>query len=202
MRNLFRIGVLSISLTVLLTLTSCKGSEPDKTEQQGNASVVESLTTETIKPKLYYKASAEKRLVQLEQHLKETYNGAAASLYYQYNYADLDEDLSNELLIWLNVKSEVNSKDIVHQFIIMDEQFNTIFKSNMVTAPITVLTQRTNGWFDIACFKEKSQYKVIKMSNKGYMLQQYSNENVIEFDQIEGICYLSNATNEIGFQIK
>ena len=202
MRNLFRIGVLSICLTVLLTLTSCKGSEPDKTEQQGNASVVESLTTETIKPKLYYKDSAEKRLVQLEQHLKETYKGAAASLYYQYNYADLNEDLSNEILVWLSVKSEASSKQIGHQFIIMDEQFNTIFESNLVTAPITVLTQRTNGWFDIAYFKAKGQYEVIKMANKGYVLQQYSNENVIEFDRLEGICYLSNVTNEFGFQIK
>lgn len=202
MRSLLRIGLVGICITSSIGLIGCHKAENNEMVSVQDVKAVEVQASETIKSGFYYKDSAEKRLVQLEQVLKDTYGKVAVALYYQYNYVDLNGDLSNELLVWLRAKQSNWEDKYVTEFIILDEQFKILYTSEQVRAPIVVLDQRTNGWSDIAFFIDRSQYKLVKMSKKGYDLNQNSNENVIDFDVLEGVCYLSNAINEQGFQIK
>lgn len=156
----------------------------------------------SLKPKVLYRASAEKRLDILEEQLIKDFNIEGTQTYYYYNFADLNDDQSNELLVYLKRMSQDNDAILSQQLIIYDTAYKQLLLSTEISTPIVILNQRHNGWLDLAVYESNGQYRRISMSEKGYVLGEKSNENVINFDELDGVCYLSNIKNENGFLIK
>lgn len=190
-------------VAVCVLMAGCSGSKDrvdnrTLTDHDTNTYSVQN----SLKPKVLYRASAEKRLDILEEQLIKDFNIAGTQTYYYYNFADLNDDQSNELLVYLKRMSQDNGAILSQQLIIYDTAYKQLLLSTEISTPIVILNQRHNGWLDLAVYESNGQYRRISMSEKGYVLGEKSNENVINFDELDGVCYLSNIKNENGFLIK
>ncbi len=197
------IKMIGMGMVISCCLTGCSSGSVDVVKEVVPSSDVKtSLVQKDIKPKVLYRASAEKRMDLLEKQLATDFKIEGAQAFYCYNFVDLNNDQSNEILVFLRLQSSDGATVISQQFTIYDSTYKQIFLSSEIIAPIVILNQKHNNWLDLAVYESKGHYRRIIMGKEGYELGEKSNENVINFDELEGVCYLSNVKNEIGFSIK
>lgn len=151
-------------------------------------------------PGFYYNNGAELRLRPLEKQLKQDFGPEAESAYYCYNFVDLNEDQNNEILVWFHSVSPAAQGS--SKLLIYSSDYVLNYEMTGFTPPVVVLKETHGDWADLALFIGKGKYQKLIYSDNGYQLSDKSKENVIEYSQIQGQAYLSDANKQKGFQIE
>lgn len=202
MRKIVLCAWVSVTLVLSSSLIGCQ----NQGVQVSNIKAAETIEStevndfEEVSVDLYYKASAEKKLDNLETQLKLDFAAEDVDLFYYYNFVDLNNDQSNETLVWL--REEADGKKQGGKLVIYDTSFKILYSSNTLKPPLIVLDEMHDGWLDFAVFIEKGMYGRIKMDKGTYQMSDKSKENVIEYSTLKGCAYLSDVNSHAGFQIE
>lgn len=184
-------------LVMCLGLTACtikNDEEPDiQPVTPANA------TSEKIEPSdFYYVESGNKPLAQVEDAIKALLNLEGSKAYY-YNFADLNGDRNHEVLIFVRQQDNLAGK-----LFILSSDFKTSLGMIPAEGPLIVLKKESaeQKWSDLAIYKEKGQYLRYDFVDNNYQLTDNSKENVIEFNELNGVGYLSDVNDKNGFIIQ
>lgn len=202
MRRLNKYSLFILILTIMATSSGC--SNP----LGSNKILKEENVTQSVKPvdktvdqsNFYYVSSAKKALVQIEDTLLKNQMGKRGDVYY-YNFADLNDDRENEILIFIRHEKETSEGRLV----VLSSDYEEILMNQVATPPVVVLNLSAGslkGFKDLAIYLDKGKYRRYQLIDNAYQLSENSKENVIEFSEIKGVGYLSDVNDKNGFIIQ
>lgn len=196
--NKIRFAVLVALATLLVACSKDTSNLPSvgKTDVQANSEV---KTVGTKTAKFAYMAPASKRLVLLEDSLKiyVEEHQMGSQMQYLYNFADLNGDGSNEVIVSLRVAGQETGQ----MRLIYTSDYQTLIGELFGSGPIIVTTAKSDDWSILAQYADKGQYMTAAYQKNAYKWLGMSKENVIEFTEISGTAYLSDEELFDGFSI-
>lgn len=184
-------------LVMCLGLTACTIKNDEEPDIQSVTPV--NATSEKVEPSdFYYVESGNKPLAQVEDAIKALLNLEGSKAYY-YNFADLNGDRNHEVLIFVRQQDNLAGK-----LFILSSDFKTSLGMIHAKGPLIVLKKESaeQKWSDLAIYKEKGQYLRYNFVDNNYQLTDNSKENVIEFNELNGVGYLSDVNDKNGFIIQ
>lgn len=194
--------VVWIVLTTLL-LTACeKTSVMDirvKPSEDLSVEISVDKAAQTKTAYFAYVTPATKRLILLEDFLKDYVEKAQikAKVSYLYNFADLNQDGENEVLVSLLING-ASSGDLR---LIIASDYKTLLGELSCKGPLIVTDQMQDEWSIIASYEDEGVYKTAVLNNQRYLWRSMSKENVIQYTEISGTAYLSDEELFAGFSI-
>lgn len=172
-----------------------------KVDQSGTTSMVAESSEKhvTTSAKFAYMTPATKRLLVLEDFLREyaREHKLGDSVSYLYNFADLNGDGDNEILVSLHLNKEKSGQ----LRLIVAGDYKTLLGELTGSGPLIVTTKKANQWSVLALYDSEGVYKTAKFQDKQYIWAAMSKENVIQFTEISGTAYLSDEELFAGFAI-
>lgn len=195
----------SVAVLVLTTvlLTSCEKTPVTdirvKPSEGAPVEITVDKMAQTQTAYFAYATPATKRLVMLEDFLKNylTQTQNKAKVAYLYNFADLNQDGENEILVSLLINGAATG-DLR---LVVASDYKTLIGELPCKGPLVVTNQRRGDWSILATYGGDGVYKTAVFSDKRYQWLQMSKENVIQYTEISGTAYLSDEELFAGFPI-
>lgn len=184
-------------------LTSCQSTPKLQIKAEQSSTVLietqNSEKTDNTTAKFAYVTPATKRLVLLEDFLSDYIRdrNLGESVSYLYNFADLNGDGDNEVLVSIHLNKEKSGQ----LRLVVSGDYKGLLGELQGAGPLIVTENKRNQWSVIALYDRDGLYKTAIYKDGQYNWAPMSKENVIQFTEISGTAYLSDEELFAGFAI-